>query len=426
MQKIWLIIQREYLVQVGQKSFVAMTVLVPIFLIGLGRVFSFLNRVASTNHQVVVIDENPQQKFAMGLKSNQNLTFFFFDPSERSIAERRLKEKSGNIDALLIIPNGTELSRLEQNIQLYTKDQTDLEFSKNLIILLNKKLENLKLQENGIDPDLLRRATADIHLKIIPLKGTIDQNIEIKRLLSIVMMYAVMMFILIYGVRIMRSVIEEKNSHIVEIIVSSVKPFQLMIGKIFGTALVALTQFIIWICFILLAAYTLRDLPIYESHGSGAMMSQIKTLFQNLFHADYLFLISMFLIYFIGGYLFFSAFFATIGSIMEAESESQQYSILASIVLAIGFYAGVITINHPTGWMPFWLSIFPLTSPIVMLARIPYDIPIWQLLFSLSILFLSVWGMIFLAAKIYRVSILKFGAQNNPIKNFFKFAYRKK
>lgn len=401
-----------------------MTLLAPIFLIGISGVYSFLNRLASTNHQIAVIDENPQQRLATGLKSNQNLTFFFFFPSERPIAERLLKEKTGNIDALLVIPNETTLSLLEQNIQLYTKDHPGHEFSKDLIALLNKRLETLKLQENGIDQNLLRRTTSDVHLKIIDIKGTIDPNIEVKTLLSIVMMYAVMMFILIYGVRIMRSVNEEKNNRIVEIILSSVNPFQLMIGKMFGTGLVALTQFMIWICCILLAAYTFRDLSIYEPAGSEVMISQIKTLSQNLFFSDYLFLMLMFLIYFIGGYLFFSAFFATIGSTMEADSESQQYSILASIVLALGFYAGVMTTNHPTDWIPFWLSIFPLTSPIVMLARIPYDVPTWQLILSLSVLFLSVWGMTHLAAKIYRVSILNFGGKKT-IKSFFNLIYRK-
>ncbi|XCI75503.1 MAG: ABC transporter permease [Flavobacteriales bacterium] len=424
MQKIWLIIQREYLVQVRQKSFVIMTLLAPILLMGLGGVFSFINQAGSTIYQVAVIDASQEQKFVAGLKSNKNLLFSFFDPSEKLTLENRMKNDN-DIDALLMIPAKRSLSDLERDIQLYTREQPGRELPKNLTILLNRRLENLKLEECGIDADLLRLSAADIRLKVINIKAdTVDQDIEAKTLLSLVMMYAVMMFILIYGVRIMRSVIEEKNSRIVEIIISSVRPFQLMIGKIFGTALVALTQFTIWMGCALLAAWVFHNTSADTSIASEMTVPQLNTLVQNLFHTDYLFFLSIFFIYFIGGYLIFSAFFATIGSIMEAEGETQQYSILASIVLVLGFYGGIIVSNLPADWVSFWLSIFPLTSPMVMLALIPYGIPIWQLVLSLSVLSISVWGMIRLAAKIYCVGILSLGGQS-PLKSFFKSIYWK-
>ncbi|XOD68682.1 MAG: ABC transporter permease [Flavobacteriales bacterium AspAUS03] len=422
MQKVWLIIQHEYLVQVRQKSFIIMTLLAPVLLMGLKGILSFLNQAGSTIYQVAVIDESPKQRFATGLKSNQNLFLSFFDPLEKLTVENRMKDDN-DINALLVIPSKKNLSDLERDIQLYTREQPGRELPNKLTTLLNRRLENLKLEEYGINADLLRRSTSNVHLKVINIKsGTLDQDLEAKTLISIVMMYAVMMFILIYGVRIMRSVIEEKNSSIVEIIISSVRPFQLMIGKIFGTALVALTQFTIWIGCALLVSWVFQNTSADRSFDSEMAIPQLNSLFQNLFYTDYFFFSSMFFIYFIGGYLIFSAFFATIGSIMEAEYESQQYSILASIVLFLGFYGGIIASNHPTGWISFWLSMFPLTSPMVMLARIPYGIPFWQLVLSLSILFLSVWGMIRLAAKIYRVGILSLGGQS-PLKFFFKSTY---
>src|SRR5690606_34124864 len=246
----------------------------------------------------------------------------------------------------------------------------------------------------------------------------------VKSALSYVLMYAIFMFIMIYAVRVMRSVIEEKNNRVVEIIISSVKPFNLMLGKILGTTFVALTQFIIWIAIILILMSIFPVLignfgPSAEMMGEMQAQTQgletesitnnIQEVIDTLFGLNYPLIIISFLIYFFCGYLLYSSFFAAIGASVDNETETQQFMWVGLIPLMLGVYGAISIIENPDGPVGFWMSMVPFTSPVAMMARITYGVPTWELLLSIAILIITVFAMVWFASKIYQIGILMYG-----------------
>jgi ABC-2 type transport system permease protein len=223
------------------------------------------------------------------------------------------------------------------------------------------------------------------------------------------------MFIIMYGVRVMRSVLEEKNNRVVEIIISSVKPFELMLGKILGVTLVALTQFSIWILMSVIGAIFLNTgfatlQENFSSAGSNFDVLQIATqVSHHLLELNFPLIITVFVLYFLLGYLFYSSIYAAVGSAVDNETETQQFTLFAILPLMLGMYGSFSIMNNPDGPMGFWLSIIPFTSPVAMIARIPFGVPIWQIALSIGLLVLTTIGMVFLAGKVYRVGILMYG-----------------
>ena len=206
----------------------------------------------------------------------------------------------------------------------------------------------------------------------------------------------------------MRSVLEEKSTRVVEIIISSVKPLDLMMGKILGVTGVALVQFFAWI---MMVVGLFQFLDTSENNMLLNYGEAIQNIFSTMKEIDFGLILFVFVVYFLLGYLFYSAMFAAIGSPVDSETETQQFTMFAIIPLALGFYGSMSIMNNPDGAMSFWLSMIPFTSPIAMLARIPFGVSTWELLLSISILFLSVLGMIFIASKIYRMGILMYGSK---------------
>lgn len=236
----------------------------------------------------------------------------------------------------------------------------------------------------------------------------------VKSGLSMLLMYATFMFILIYGVRVMRSVLEEKNNRVVEIIISSVKPFDLMMGKILGVTLVALTQFVIWIGMAVTAAVFFNQ--SFSPMSTGNTLEQMENIQEVVAHIshtllelNYGLIIGVFLVFFLLGYIFYSSIYAAIGSAVDNDTETQQFTLFVTIPLMLGLYGSISIMNNPDGPMGFWLSMIPLTSPVAMIARIPFGVPIWELVLSVALLFITTLLMVFIAAKIYRVGILMHG-----------------
>ena len=219
------------------------------------------------------------------------------------------------------------------------------------------------------------------------------------------LMYCVFTFIMMYGIRVMRSVLEEKNNRVVEILISSVKPFELMMGKILGVTGVALVQFGVWVAMISASVMTLGSSNVGMAGGAAEVQMVLSALSQ----VNYGLIFFVFVIYFLLGYLFYSAMYAAIGSAVDNETETQQFTLFAILPMMLGFYGSITIMNNPDGPMSFWLSMIPFTSPIAMLARIPFDVPVWELVLSIVILLVSTLGMVFIASKIYRVGILMYG-----------------
>lgn len=418
MHKIWLIIQREYLVRVRKKSFIIMTLLGPILLASIMVVPIWLATVSdNTTNTVEVLDES-------GLFQN---TF-------KSDKETRYISVSGSLEAhkaaflqtdymaLLYIPK-LDMNKPE-GIRLYSKSNLGISKQMHLENLLKKEMEAIKFKQSGIDRDVLDKMKTNVSISTTNLtdSGEQDNNALVTTAAGYIGAFLIYMFIFIYGVQIMRGVIEEKTSRIVEIIISSVKPFQLMAGKIIGIAAVGLTQFLLWI--ILSTAVTavvssqfevdrFSDARIAETLKTSKDPAKAKEMHSMVSALDNLnipLLLASFVFYFLGGYLLYGALFGAVGAAVDNETDTQQFMLPITIPLILSFVvAQTVIIKNPDGPVAFWMSIIPFTSPIAMMLRLPFGVPGWQLLLSMVLLVLGFAGTTWIAARIYRVGILLYG-----------------
>lgn len=423
MKQILLVAQREFLSQVKNKTFIIMTILSPIILVAIFGIIFWMATANSGQKNIAVVDQSGL--FITSFVSNENVIYNFYGSKDiQGIKDTLLESKS--TDALLVLPAlvDDDFEKFGNQIELTTKGNTGPGFKSGLENKINKRVEEIKMEKAGISEQALKSISSDITIKTFNLKGGSEEKAEyIKFAIAFGLAYIIFMFIMIYGVKVMRSVVEEKNNRVVEIIISSVKPFNLMMGKIMGTTFVALTQFIIWIIMGLVLMFG----------GSALLASKMKTAMPNtaqaeeilaqnptwmlkfndsldtMMHMNYPFILIFFVIYFLLGYLFYSSIFAAIGSAVENDTDTQQFTFYPIFPMMIALYGSMSTIENPDGPVSFWLSIFPLTSPISMVTRLPFGVEWWELLLSISILVLSLLAMVFFASKIYRVGILMYG-----------------
>lgn len=424
MKNIFLITKREYLTQVKKKSFVILTLLAPVLMIAFAAFITFLFKANESSSTFNVIDKSGL--FVGNLKSDQSIKYVFVPRENEKALTSTLKDMDG-IEGLLIIPElkDNNFDELEKNSKLLINKKIGFETKMSVVADLSRIIKQEKIKKLGISEDQIISLDKNFDLNTQNVvdnnKADSDLDFGIKSGLSMILMYAVFMFIIIYGVRVMRSVLEEKNNRVVEIIISSVKPFELMMGKILGVTLVALTQFSIWITMSVLGA-------IFLNTGFSAMQKQIPGGEQSaemiekfdiqqtasevshiLLDMNYPLIIFVFIIFFLLGYIFYSSMYAAIGSAVDNETETQQFTLFAIIPLMIGMYGSFTIMNNPEGPLGFWLSIIPFTSPVAMIARIPFGVPGWQIALSIFLLVISTFLMIYIAAKVYRVGILMYG-----------------
>lgn len=423
MKNIILVATREFLSQVKNKAFIVMTILSPLLLVGAG---GFIFWLSSTNNSdvknIAVVDESAQ--FITTLKSTENMIFSIYTPAEAKVIKDTLSG-SEYLSALLEIPANTDgnFVNIEKNTTISTNGNLGITDREKIASMMADQIEDYRLKQSGIDQTALKNSESRVSLNVFNVKeGKEDKGLELKIALSGALTYIIFMFIMIYGVKVMRSVVEEKNNRVIEIIISSVKPFELMLGKILGTTMVAVTQFTIWI------AMTIGLLMIFPAIATSRMemaqevVNQQEVMDQNpelmqmvaetsevLLSFNYPLIIFVFIVYFILGYLFYSSIFAAIGSAVDNDTDTQQFTYFPLIPMMIGVYGSFTTLQNPDGPVAFWLSMIPLTSPISMITRIPFDIPIWELALSIGILLVSTIGMIIVASKIYRIGILIYG-----------------
>lgn len=425
MKNIFLITKREYLTQVKKKSFIILTLLAPILMIGFGLLIAFMFKANESSSTFNVIDKSGL--FVGNLKSDEKIKYVFVSQENEKALTSTLKEMKG-IEGLLIIPElkDNNFDELEKNSKLLINKKIGFDTKVGVASDLSKIVKKEKIKTLGISEVELKNLdkSFDLNTQNVVDNNKADSGLDfgVKSGLSMVLMYAVFMFIIIYGVRVMRSVLEEKNNRVVEIIISSVKPFELMMGKILGVTFVALTQFIVWITMSVIGA-------IFLNTGFAALQNQIpggseqsaemaqKFDFKQtateishiLLDLNFPLIIFVFVIFFLLGYIFYSSMYAAIGSAVDNETETQQFTLFAIIPLMLGMYGSFTIMNNPEGPLGFWLSIIPFTSPVAMIARIPFGVPAWQIALSIFLLIVSTLLMIFIAAKIYRVGILMYG-----------------
>ncbi len=422
MNQILLVAKREFLSQVKNKTFIIMTILSPIILVGIIGIIAWMMSANSDQKSIAVIDES--KEFITALVSSENEIYNFYGPEDIKGIKDTLAE-SKTLNGLLIIPkfDKNDFSKVETGIELSTRGNIGVGFKEKLENKLSKRIEELKMEQAGISHDALKSIDSNVKIKTFDLKGGSEEKGEyVKFGLAMFLAYVIFMFIMIYGVKVMRSVVEEKNNRVVEIIISSVKPFNLMMGKIMGTTMVALTQFIIWIAMGLTlvlggSAFFASKMPTQiDTPQAQAMMEQnpewmtdANSIFDTLLSLNYPFIIVLFVLYFFLGYLFYSSIFAAIGSAVDNDTDTQQFTFYPIFPMMIAMYGSMTTLENPDGPVSFWLSIIPLTSPISMVTRLPFGVEWWEIALSLVLLIGSMLLMVFFASKIYRVGILMYG-----------------
>ncbi|KNB61213.1 ABC transporter permease [Chryseobacterium sp. Hurlbut01] len=422
MNNIYLITKREFLTQVKKKSFILLTLLAPLMIIGFGAVIGLMFK-ANESHNIIEVVDN-SGLFKGQLKSNDKLEYIFVPVADEKAKVKNLKGNK-SLDGILVLPQITSqnFDDIEKNTRLVVNTKIGLDTKQRIISDISNVIKKEKIKQLGIAESQLDNLDKNFELKTINVsegnKEDSDLAFGVKTGLSLGLMYVTFMFIIIYGVRVMRSVLEEKNNRVVEIIISSVKPFELMMGKILGVTMVALTQFVVWITMSVIGALVLntgfssvqKNIPNGSEELSDKLdVTQIAAqVSHNLLDLNFPLIIFVFIVFFLLGYIFYSSIYAAIGSAVDNETETQQFTLFAILPLTLGMYGSFSLMNNPDGPLGFWLSIIPFTSPVAMIARIPYGVPAWEIALSIFLLLITTIFMIFLAGKIYRVGILMYG-----------------
>lgn len=401
MRKIWLVIKREYLVRVRKKSFIIMTFLGPILLASILILPIYLANNSQDIRNIAVANQKD-----FNLKDNELLNFVTIPQHEVDNIKTNFKDSP--YYALLIIQDDT--------YSLYSNQQVTLNVINEIKRQIEYTLKFNNLKKLGIDDQTLKSAEQNINLKtkIINEKGeSTNTHSEVSTGLGFLGGILIYMFIFMYGTMVMRGVIEEKTSRIVEVMISSLRPFQLMMGKIIGVALVGLTQFLLWIMFtVALSALAemvlLNDVLLEPSstESQSLIIAQIKSLTSGI---NLIQIFISFLFYFIAGYLMYSSLFAAVGSAVDAEADTQQFILPVTLPLILSFILIQPIIDNPDGSLAFWMSIIPFTSPIIMMVRLPFGVDSWQIIISMTILISTFIMTTWLASKIYRTGILMYG-----------------
>ncbi|MCF6242886.1 MAG: ABC transporter permease [Bacteroidales bacterium] len=420
MNKIILIIQREYLARVRNKTFIILTLLAPVLMAGFIAVIVYLSTLESDKSQTILVNDH-SNLFKESLSDTKNIKFTFADKLNDDMAKKLITE--GNYTALLIIPDSIQTKRLN----LISENQVNIGTKMYITKQIEKKLRHDKLKSMGVDPDIIDEVNPEISIRTIKINKEGKEEIssaEAALGIGYIASFLIYMFIFIYGAMVMRGVIEEKTNRVVEIIISSVKPFQLMMGKIIGVALVAFTQLALWITFGIIIMFAAQSFmgdtanvqeqmiqtqgmsPEVQAAMNNTTFNDIMTPILNLPIALILF---SFVFYFIGGYLLYSSLFAAIGGAVDNETDTQQFMLPITIPLILSLIVAQTVMQNPEGPVAFWFSVIPFTSPVVMMMRVAYGVPEWELILSMLLLVLAFIGTTWLAAKIYRIGILIYG-----------------
>lgn len=428
MNTILLIIKREYTTRVKKRSFLLTTFLIPLLFIAM---YALIFYVAMNNQEpitkVQVVDYSGY--VANELIDTDHLRFIKSDGTAEKVKQQLEQGEENTV--LLIIPEDVAKS---QTVELYDTEKKGIGTVNAIENKLNEVLRSKALKEAGIDMKVLNNIKPDVTVKSkqLTVDGEKDSSVGASIGISFTLSILIYLSLFLYGNQVMRGIIEEKSNRIIEVIISSVKPFQLMMGKIIGIGLVGVTQFVLWI--ILSAALmtgvsafivnkTQQEIVLQQQHVPSAdtsitpettlnnsSTSKVQNIIENIKTVDFGYVIGTFLIYFIGGYLLYSALFAMVGSAVDSETETQQFMLPIIMPLLFTYMLSFsVLVNNPHGSLAFWLSMIPFTSPIGMLVRVPFGVPLWQLALSVTLLIIGFLTTTYVAARIYRVGILMYG-----------------
>ncbi len=417
MGKIGLIIGREFNIRVRKKTFILTTLLMPLLLVGMVVVPSLIARYGGDSKlkEIVVVDSSGV--IAGKLSNSESINYV--------IASKGYPEVTSSYPkAFGYLVIGSDIIDNPNAVQLYTTENSTIATEKEIEGILSSIVTQSRIDSSGVEglAELMGSVMARTKISTYTIEmsdsGTVEEKVSSSGAamgVAYIGSFMIYMFILVYGMMVLQGVVEEKSNRVLEVIVSSVKPFELMMGKILGVASVAILQFIIWIILGGLGIYLANSMmfPATDMVGGaagGLMPTGIMGLLGTLTDPWFIFrILGGFILFFAGGYLLYASFFAAIGSAVDNVADTQQLQIPVTIPLIVGLTVMLSVMQSPDSSMAFWFSMIPLTSPIIMMARLAYGVPVWELMLSLALLYGSFVGMVYVAAKIYRVGIFMYG-----------------
>ena len=419
--RFMLVMQREYLSIVAKKSFIISTLLAPVIMLALVAIPALLMTVNNSDSRLIsIIDETGQ--YSDIFKDNDDYRFRIETDMTPENMKDRYKKADGDIYAIVVIPSDVEESK---TINVYSEKPVKITLSRELEEPLNKSLSDAKIASYNL-PELKDMiAQSDVEVKIRSHtwdeEGEKVSSSEIAMIVGLFLAFLTYMFVLMYGAMIMGSVVEDKTNRIVEVIVSTCRPMELMLGKIVSIALVGLTQILIWAVFLGIGLFVVSMFGIATSTPdiaagmtAGTSMpemptSEVSDILQAVLGINWFRLLGIFILYFIGGYPLYAALFAGFGSAVDQQSDANQFTMPIMMIIILALVIGQACMENPDGTLGVIASLVPFTSPIVMMIRLPYDVPAWQILTSLLLLYGTALLFVFLASRIYRTGILMYG-----------------
>lgn len=404
MNKTMLIIRREYLTRVKKKSFILLTLLMPFIFAALIFVPLALSLIKDGSDKTVYVVD-PGDHYAPLFQNGGGWTF-----SRQPKDDAAFYDKDSGVEAVILI-NGDPATD-DQALQIHSRNQVPADLVAIVENTVGNQVRQDKLAAYGIDS--LDRIIADVQKPVHAITMQRDSdgstkitNADIATAAGFLFTFLIYMFVMSYGAMVMQSVMEEKTNRIVELMVSAVSPFQLMLGKIVGIALVGLTQLGVWV--LMLTAILTAAGQMFGTGGTGEATMMLSALMNLPFFEITL----LFILFFIGGYLLYASLFAAIGASINAQEDAQQFMTPMIVIMVFAMYAGLYSAENTNGPLAFWSSMFPLTSPIVMMVRIPHGVPLWQEILSLGLLFGTCLACVWISGKIYRIGILLYGKKPN-------------
>jgi len=437
MNKIAIIIKREYLTRVRKKSFIIMTILAPLLMAGFVILIPLIMLSGDKELKKIAIIEERTSIFKNIIPDTKDEKFIYLDNVNINDLIPTFDD-AGYFGVLYLSPDALN------NPILYSKKQPDIGLLEHISGSMKKEIERQKLLTYNIqnlDSILTQiRTNVSVSTKLVDEAGkTTETSTGIAMALAYIGGLLMYMLVFIFGSQVMRGVIEEKTSRVVEVIVSSVKPAELMMGKIIGIALVGLTQFLIWVFLTIGAVAVVKstilskaDIPEITQNLTQDVMSsaqgqslpaqdkqispelaEFTKIFDNAMNQNWLLIVFSFVFYFVTGYLLYAALFAAIGSAVDNETETQQFMMPVTIPIIIALLVAMGTMQNPESSLAFWFSIIPFTSPIVMIARIPFGVPAWQIALSMALMVITFIAFVWMSAKVYRTGILMYGKKTS-------------
>jgi len=414
MNKIKLIIAREYLTRVKKKSFIIMTILGPVLFALLTLMPVLIQKFSEKESNTILIVDEAPQVFTTHLSNTSDIQFI---NDSISLKEAKLNLAKYNADAILYVP--ADYIKNAHLITLISEKQLGIEVKSSIEDAINHEIEATRIKALGITQAQIEAVKTNVSIKTQTLNGK-DNSSELTTVVGFITGGLIYFFIIFYGTQVMRGVIEEKTNRIIEVLISSVKPFELMMGKIIGIALVGLTQFALWVALTITITSVVSKV-VYESKYEGQNIEQrIKSstneeldlsneIQSNLSAINLPLVLGCFVFYFIGGYLLYSSLFAAVGSAVDNETDTQQFILPITIPLIFSFIVAQSIITNPNSELAYWCSFIPFTSPVVMMVRIAFGVVWYELMISMLLLITGFILTTYLAGRIYRIGILMYG-----------------